>query len=73
MSAFIDLTGQRFGRWTVLALHSGRDGNVRWSCHCACGVRRPVLGGSLRAGRSTNCGCMRRRFSDHIREREAGR
>jgi hypothetical protein len=73
MSAFIDLTGQRFGRWSVLGLHSGRDGNVRWTCECSCGTVRPVLGGSLRAGRSTSCGCVWRRHSDHHREREASR
>jgi hypothetical protein len=73
MSGFIDLAGQRFGQWQVVALHSGRDVNIRWTCQCTCGVTRPVLSSSLRRGRSTSCGCVWRRFSDHIREREAGR
>jgi hypothetical protein len=74
MSAFVDLAGQRFGRWRVVALHSGgRDGNVRWIAQCDCGTVRPVLGGSLRGGRSTSCGCAWRRHYDLNREREGGR
>jgi hypothetical protein len=73
MSGFIDLAGRRFGRWTVLALHPRRDVNVRWLCECDCGTVRPVLGGSLRGGRSTSCGCAWRRHYDLNREREGGR
>src|SRR5262245_17683676 len=52
--------GQRFGRWTVLALHPERyrypGGTLtRWLCRCDCGIERIVLGGSLRTGRSKSC------------------
>jgi hypothetical protein len=49
----IDLTGERFGRWTVIA-YAGRH---RWSCVCSCGARVIVDGGNLRGGRSKSCGC----------------
>jgi hypothetical protein len=51
----IDLTGKRFGRWTVIA-YAGRS---RWSCECDCGARVIVDGASLRRGRTKSCGCLR--------------
>lgn len=59
MPAFIDLTGQRFGKWLVLSRNDEDDkhGNVRWSCLCDCGKLVTVIGCSLRNGRSASCGC----------------
>jgi hypothetical protein len=56
----LNLVGQRFGRWVVLA-EGGRTprGQVRWRCRCDCGVEKDVDGGSLRNGKSTSCGCYR--------------
>ena len=56
-----DLTGQRFGRWTVL-YEDGRmpNGACAWMCRCDCGVERRVNGGSLRRGASQSCGCLAR-------------
>jgi len=58
----IDLTGQRFGRWSVLALHPERSGcgRARWCCRCICGTERIVDGNNLRSGRSTSCRCVQR-------------
>lgn len=53
-----DLTGQIFGRWTVLKC-SGKRGNfVVWHCRCACGVEKDVYAKSLRSGASKSCGCL---------------
>jgi hypothetical protein len=63
MPALIDLAGQQFGRWTVLARaerHSGPRGLTQWFCHCACGTERAVLTANLRHGHSISCGCLRR-------------
>ena len=52
----IDLTGQTFGKWTVLEWDedgSKRDGY--WWCRCACGALVSVRGKSLRLGRSKQC------------------
>ena len=62
----IDLTGQRFGRWTVLC-RAGSYGDYNlegyttptWLCRCDCGTYRVVNGKSLRRGLSTSCGCYR--------------
>src|SRR5680860_1259816 len=45
----------RYGKWTVLE-RSGR----RWLCRCDCGTERKVIRSDLWAGKSTNCGCVRR-------------
>ncbi len=57
MSRLIDLTGQVFGRWTVLRFDSAKNGDAYWICKCACGTVRSVNGYHLRSGRSTSCGC----------------
>lgn len=55
----IDLSGKKFGRWTVLQ-ESGRNkhNHLLWLCQCACGKKVIVLGDSLRKGRSKSCGCF---------------
>ena len=59
MIRFIDLTGKRFGRWKVLAIHPERRRPL-WLCRCDCGGERIVRGDSLREGRSNSCGCLHR-------------
>jgi len=55
----IDLTGQRFGRWTVISWGSIKNGVTKWNCICDCGIEREVSSGHLRAGESESCGCLR--------------
>lgn len=59
MSKFIDLTGQKFGYWTVIKrdTDSSKSG-TRWICKCVCGVEKSVVGSTLKNGKSTNCGCI---------------
>lgn len=58
MEKFKDLTGQRFGRWTVLRFQRNDKGDPRWFCRCDCGTERLVSGSHLRLGLSTSCGCI---------------
>lgn len=53
----IDLTGQTFGRLSVVkrAGHKGRE--VTWLCKCSCGNEIEVMGASLRSGNTMSCGC----------------
>lgn len=61
MSALKDLTGQRFGRWEVIARAENTAGcQSRWLCRCDCGEERAVLGASLCFGKSTSCGCFQK-------------
>ena len=60
MTKKIDLTGQRFGRWTVLKYDENKKGGTAyWICKCDCGTERSVCGSSLRNGASTSCGCFK--------------
>lgn len=53
MGAFVDRTGQRFGKWTALSYL----GSSRWNCMCDCGVSAIIPTGNLTLGKSTSCGC----------------
>lgn len=60
---YMNLTGQRFGRWLVIELAEpkfNKRGGVeqRWRCRCDCGTERIVLRASLRSGKSKSCGCL---------------
>ena len=64
-----DLTGQRFGRLTVL----GRTENVRnnrtlWRCRCDCGRECQVLALRLKTGRTQSCGCKKHDPSPNLRD-----
>ena len=56
-----DLTGSRFGRWTVLE-YAGRSkrGEVQYKCRCDCGTERVLRRTSLTSGNSKSCGCLSR-------------
>jgi hypothetical protein len=62
--------GDKFGRWTVVSEASGKTFPSRperlmaqWLCRCECGTERAVLAHSLKAGKSTSCGCFTREAS----------
>ena len=54
-----DLTGQVFGKLTVLRRSSkkSKDGHIRWICHCVCGNECDVLSNALKSGGTQSCGC----------------
>jgi len=54
-----DLTGQRFGRLTVIE-QAGRtkSRSVLWLCHCDCGNTTTVIGSHLIRGNTKSCGCF---------------
>lgn len=58
---YIDLTGRRFGRLTVLGLDDLTDNRMTtWRVRCDCGCEFTALGGNLRRGVTRSCGCLRR-------------
>jgi hypothetical protein len=60
----LELTGKRFGRYTVIGRHgSGNGGHSFWKCRCECGNERIVDGSMLKLGRSNSCGCLFRELS----------
>jgi hypothetical protein len=61
MPQFIDLTGEKYGRLTVIRRISTTGyGQPKWLCRCACGREAEVFGNALRAGRTHSCGCLQR-------------
>jgi hypothetical protein len=65
----IDLTGQKFGRLTVIkGVRTNR--HVQWLCRCECGNETVVAGSLLRNGNTRSCGCLQlelvsQRFKTH--------
>ena len=56
-----DVSGKKFGEWTVLGIKDKQYGKgYYFDCVCSCGNRRLVAGNSLRLGKSKSCGCSRR-------------
>lgn len=65
-----DLTGQAFGRLTVLKREPSVKGHTMWRCRCTCGAETIVGGSSLRTGNTASCGCIwRERMTKHGRAR----
>jgi len=59
----IDLTGQKFGRWTVISLDdefNGIYGKIYWLCRCSCGIEKVILSENLLSGDTKSCGCLRK-------------
>lgn len=57
---FIDLTGQIFGRLTVLKRAENRGKRTRWECECSCEQHNHVIvdSQSLKSGHTKSCGCL---------------
>ena len=55
----IDMTGETYGRLTVLGLSDKKPG-TNWVCQCTCGEKTIVLRGSLTRGLTSSCGCYKK-------------
>lgn len=71
MGKIIDITGQRFGRLTVLGM--GKDKYspsgkriITWDCICDCGNRTNVTGGHIKSGHTWSCGCAHKEQMEAI-------
>lgn len=70
MPNLIDISGQRFGRWTALRrIPPAKPGGCKWVCQCDCGAEREVYLSHLRRGASRSCGCFA--VEAHTRHGEA--
>lgn len=68
MGNFKDITGEKFGRLTVIKRVENRKQNngrsvVQWLCRCDCGNEVKVTGDGLKNG-TQSCGCIRRTAID---------
>ena len=60
-----DLTGQRFGRLTVISrdedyIYQSKQRYARWKCKCDCGKIVTVRADSLKIGKTQSCGCLQK-------------
>lgn len=60
MSKIIDLTGQRFGRLTVIGFAEIRNQKSYWKCKCDCENIKIINSYSLKSGKTKSCGCLRK-------------
>ena len=60
MGKFKDLTGQKFGRLTVISATDFRDAdkNRYWLCQCECGNKKQTSSKNLTLKRVRSCGCL---------------
>lgn len=68
MYHFSNITGEKYGRLTVIDQHTIRtnSGQIRWNCKCDCGKEVTIIGSDLRSGRTTSCGCLKKeRLTTH--------
>lgn len=64
MSKLKDLTGEKFGRLTVLKRYgSNKKGQAMWMCECECGNINIVNGSNLRTGHVMSCGCLNKELA----------
>lgn len=61
---FVDLSGQRFGRLTVIQRAPNKQyrcgqTQAQFLCKCDCGEEIIVLGCNLKSGHTQSCGCLR--------------
>jgi len=58
MSNRIDLTGQIFGRLTVIEYSHTLSCRAYWKCLCECGNEKIIDSGSLKRHKTKSCGCV---------------
>lgn len=61
---FKDITGQKFGRLTVLSeAGKNKHNQALWFCRCACGTEKIVSGNNLSLGNTKSCGCLNKEIN----------
>lgn len=71
------LTGQVFGRWTVVSAAPTRttpSGSLKayWVCVCSCGAQEEVRAEHLLKERTQSCGCLKRELAAAQKLRHGG-
>lgn len=68
LGKYKNLTGQKFGRLTVIGKGSKtKSGKITWKCKCDCGNMVCVVTQHLKSGHSLSCGCFnKQRIKEHF-------
>lgn len=69
----IDLTGQKFGRLTVIQRvakpKERKSKEAFWLCKCDCGNERIVSGYEIRSGNTKSCGCYHKDLASQVHKK----
>jgi len=66
----IDMTGQRYGRLSVIEMAGHNKHRQRlWRCVCDCGETTEVLGFLLRQEQTQSCGCLQREAIGNVNKK----
>lgn len=61
MGKFHDLTGQKFGRLTVIKrVENNKQNGLMWLCKCECGNICVITSNHLKNGHTKSCGCLQK-------------
>jgi len=60
MALRVDLTGNVYGKLTVIDFSQRKHGRAYWNCICTCGNKKIVQGYDLTSGHTKSCGCLRK-------------
>lgn len=55
---YIDLSGNKYGRLTVIEYSHTENRLAMWKCKCDCGNEKIVSSVALRSGHCLSCGCL---------------
>ncbi len=67
-----DLTGQRFGRISVIKRAENKGKQVAWLCLCDCGAEFVTRSDNITSGATQSCGCFNREQSSKKHRRHGG-
>jgi len=67
--AYVDITGQRFGRLTALypSKRNDKSGSVIWRCRCDCGNEVDISYNNIVYGNQKSCGCQKKEHDQKLR------
>lgn len=65
--SFIDISGETFGRLTVITQASSHP--VKWRCLCSCGNESIVATSKLTTGWTKSCGCLQKESASKLQTR----
>lgn len=60
MPSFIDITGNKYNRLTVVNRVMNHGDKISWLCKCECGNFCTVYGQYLKSGKTKSCGCYQK-------------
>ena len=75
MGKFVDLSGQEFGRLTIIKRSGDKSGRTAWLCKCECGTEKEIRGSHITTGKIVSCGCFDadRKYKNGLSMGENGR